>query len=648
MKKITLLLLCFYSLISYGARTDTVTIKSNIKKATVFFGGAEVTRESKTILNKGKHILVLDKLPAEMNTRSIQVKTSNDIEILSVKHELTQPKIKTDAERQFDQKIKKRERIIIDIKNQIDVYNIEEKILLENSKLNGKEQATSIEEIKQAGEFYRTKLNEIRKAKLDLTIKLDSLQDNVKEMYRNLNIKVADEKKSYSRIYIAVESKVSKKAQFDISYFVNSAGWIPEYDFRVQSVNDPLRLVYNAKLFQSTGEDWNNIDLTLSTNQPSLSNEKPLLDRWDIEQKNSHIKKINTVSRNGISAIKGTVVDASTGEPVPFANISVIQNGEVITGGMTDFEGQYMIKPVTPGTYSLKSAYVGYQAMEYSYIRIPDGQIVYQDFKLSPSAELLDEVIIKEYSVPLIKKDETSSGVTFSMNEKTRDYDSYSHTSSKKIERIYVDGIKAVSNISNLEYQIETPYTIPSDGEDYQVKIQEVKMPVDFNYYATPKLDKDAFLTTEIIDWYKLNLLSGNASIYYDGTFTGQTYIDANSTKDTLAISLSRDKQIVITRELNKDKQEKKIMGSSIRETIEWDITVRNTKAEKVTIFVEDQFPISHTNSIDIERLEWAEGKLNEKTGIVVWELELEPNEKKTLNLKYSVKYPKYKQIYIN
>ncbi len=74
-------------------------------------------------------------------------------------------------------------------------------------------------------------------------------------------------------------------------------------------------------------------------------------------------------------------------------------------------------------------------------------------------------------------------------------------------------------------------------------------------------------------------------------------------------------------------------------------MTIKNNKSEKVKIFVEDQFPISENKSVEIENLESSNGKVNNRTGQVVWELELEPNEKKELILKYSVKYPDYMNI---
>lgn len=115
--------------------------------------------------------------------------------------------------------------------------------------------------------------------------------------------------------------------------------------------------------------------------------------------------------------LKGKVLDASTGEPIPFANVTIEENGNIVTGGMTDFDGQFTIKPIQAGKYSVKSSYVGYAPLQYNNVQIPAGKITFQDFKLKASAEVLDVVEIKEYRVPLIKKDQTESGGTVTSDD---------------------------------------------------------------------------------------------------------------------------------------------------------------------------------------------------------------------------------------
>jgi hypothetical protein len=96
---------------------------------------------------------------------------------------------------------------------------------------------------------------------------------------------------------------------------------------------------------------------------------------------------------------------------------------------------------------------------------------------------------------------------------------------------------------------------------------------------------------------------------------------------------------------VNKELFDKRIMGGSVKETLAWDITIKNNKNASIKIVVEDQFPVSQKKSIEVERLEYSNAKLDDKTGKITWVLDMEPNDKKILSYKYSVKYPKYTNL---
>ena len=553
-----------------------------------------------------------------------------------------------------------------EISNELDVYRIEEKILLSNSDFSSKDSGTTIAEIKEASVFYRQKLNEIRKERLKLSLEHKKLKDNIHELYKELNQKLAKENKTYSKISIIVSADKPAKTTFKVSYFVASAGWSPIYDFRVKSIKEPLNIVYNAKIFQSTGEDWEKVNLTLSTNRPSVNNEKPTLEPWFIDRARVEHEKMNI---DGQSALKGVVTDYSSEEPLPFVNIVVRDGDKTVAGGVTDFDGNYLIKPISPGVYDVEASYVGYEKKMVNSVRFSSDNVVVLDFRLE-EGELLSEVEVVQYKIPLIDKDGGASGGVITREELSRmprhaagvvaSKTGGVRGSRKDSEYYYVDGIKVrgssslpksqvviidgyatETNITSLEYKIDIPYSISSDGEDYTVKIKEIQTPAEYVYFAVPKLDEEAFLTAQIQNWTALDLLPGKVSTYYKGTFTGESEIKAEM-KDTLSISLNRDKNIVIERKLLKEKNEKLFLGKNIKEFINWSITVKNNTAEVIKIKLEDQFPVAENRLIDIDRLETSGGRVEEKTGIVTWELELKPGEKKELLLKYAIKYPTY------
>ena len=145
--------------------------------------------------------------------------------------------------------------------------------------------------------------------------------------------------------------------------------------------------------------------------------------------------------------------------------------------------------------------------------------------------------------------------------------------------------------------------------------------------------------------WEDFNLLPGEANIFFEGTFVGKSFIDPNNIKDTLEVSLGRDKRIVVKREKLKDLTSKNFIGSSRKESYVWEISVRNTKTDAVKIIIEDQVPVSQNTQIEVTTVELGGAKYNKDTGKLTWELELKSNETRKLVYKFEVKYPKDKQV---
>ena len=114
--------------------------------------------------------------------------------------------------------------------------------------------------------------------------------------------------------------------------------------------------------------------------------------------------------------LKGKVTD-ETGEAVPFANIVLEKGGTLIGGATSDFDGNYDINPIPPGTYDLKATFVGYNNYVLNGIIIPANKITDWNIKMQSGAISLTEVTVIDYEVPLISKDNTTSGASITAEE---------------------------------------------------------------------------------------------------------------------------------------------------------------------------------------------------------------------------------------
>lgn len=200
-------------------------------------------------------------------------------------------------------------------------------------------------------------------------------------------------------------------------------------------------------------------------------------------------------------------------------------------------------------------------------------------------------------------------------------------------------------NAVSVEFDVAVPYSVPSDGNAVLMDVQTYQIPVQYKHYTAPKLDTDVFLTALLTSWEQYNLIPGNANVYFEGTFVGETYLDLSNTNDTLMVSLGRDKKVIVKRESVKDFTSKSFFGGTKKIEHAFEIEARNTKKDSVSLVIEDQIPISKNNEIEVEILDLAGAELNKETGKLVWRVSLNAGESKKVTFRFTIKHPKGKNI---
>lgn len=121
----------------------------------------------------------------------------------------------------------------------------------------------------------------------------------------------------------------------------------------------------------------------------------------------------------GTGSLKGKVTDKKTGEPLPFVNVVVENRGTQAAGGATDFDGNYFVKPIEPGTYDVVVSFVGYQPYKQTGVVINSNKITFLDLGLTAGIELTEFEVV-QYSVPLIDRDGGASGGTVTREDIAR------------------------------------------------------------------------------------------------------------------------------------------------------------------------------------------------------------------------------------
>jgi len=197
---------------------------------------------------------------------------------------------------------------------------------------------------------------------------------------------------------------------------------------------------------------------------------------------------------------------------------------------------------------------------------------------------------------------------------------------------------------ASIEFNVTSAYNIPSDNTPHQADLTVSNLDAVYAYGAVPKLDKDAFITAKVSGNDLVNQVSGEANVYVEGTFIGKTFING-TTNDSVLLSLGRDKRIQIQRVRLKDFSSTTFAGSNKKELNTWEIKIRNTRKEPITLIVEDQIPVSSDKEIEVKLIDSGKAKFDETTGKLIWNILLNAEESQSVKFSFEVKYPKEKQI---
>lgn len=277
---------------------ESRVVKSDIKNVTVFTQGAQIFRSATVTLDQGMTDLIFSGLSSSINPSSIQAGGNGKIVILDVKHRVKYPEPKKNTgelPKEITREIKSMEDSSAEIEFKLNDLNevrstllMEKDMILKNKLSKGEGKSDSLAVLKDAMDFFRNKLSDInqRLARLKreekkLTEQNTAVKAHLAELRAYKSTDKPEEKyEPLNQVIVTVSADEPTTGNVNISYMVSQAGWVPSYDLRSTTSSEPVEITYKANIHQSSGEDWNNVRLKVSTSNPNRSNMKPALPPW--------------------------------------------------------------------------------------------------------------------------------------------------------------------------------------------------------------------------------------------------------------------------------------------------------------------------------------------------------------------------------
>lgn len=598
-----------------------------IKYVTVFLSGAEIVREGSVSIPQGNSEIILTGISPYAEAKSVQVKlASRDVTVLSVNHmyDLANSGAPSEEMAKWQKKLESLNEQIARISNKVSVVQDELAFLQENRSIKGTSSGINLANLKSVNDYYREQNLNLRNQKLELEKELKQLREKRDIVTKEISQQGKLDENPMGEVHIRVDAKRALSCPVELSYYVENASWIPSYDLRSSGLGKPLELSYKATIHQATREDWNRVHLTISSLDPKISNTPPTQKTYYL----NYNTPAPRYTQNKDDQASGMVLFEEDNEPIVGASVRIAGTN---IGTMTDLNGKYSITIPSSGG-SLEISYIGCKK---SVIPITSQ---FTTTYLESEDEELQEVVVAGYAAGISMDMAVAKEEAPSASRKMR---------SSAGERNSTLEVKQDERQTAVEFELQTPYSIPSDKKPFILEVKRYSLPATYEYVCVPKADPDAFLLAHIGGWEQYKLLSGEVNIFYENSFVGKTLLDTRSLTDTLQVSLGRDKGIRVTREKEIEKNSSRFLSSKTEETRSWNTTLRNGKSTPIEITLYDQVPVSTNDEISVRAENISGGEYNPNTGEVKWKLKLNPSESKTLNLKYIVKSPKEKKLYV-
>ncbi len=266
----------FVSLLSKAE--NTVKVTSELTSVTVFRSGCQMFYKTTAQVGEGRSEIRITNLPAEITENSIQAKIEGGATLLGVTFEKDYfTPVKESKINQYQDSIVGLDWQIRQLNDQRNVLELEEQTLKNNQKLGSTQNGMSPTELRALLEVTRSKGNEIKRLMYEVDLQINkinlrknNLQNQINE-WNNVHSKVS------GVVILSVLSKVANKSNITLNFRMQQASWQPVYDLRKDGRDGKIQLNFRAQVDQSTGVDWKDVQLKISTSLGETDHQLPIL-----------------------------------------------------------------------------------------------------------------------------------------------------------------------------------------------------------------------------------------------------------------------------------------------------------------------------------------------------------------------------------
>lgn len=550
MKKRILLAICILAVSFVSAFASEIVADSRISEVTVYPQAALITRSAKLQLDPGLQDIIFKNIVSDIDEDSLRVSAidADEVRILGAKVKKEFLKEEASARvKELQANIQKLEDSFKMLQNNKNILADEKKFLDSIRLFSGKQvpkdlvtRMPAAKELDDTLKFLDVKLKENYAQALEIDLKAREISKDLDVLRRELSDITGPLKKVKRSIVVEIDVKKRADIVLRVAYLVKGAWWQPIYDARANFDKASVEFISYGIIKQSTGEDWQDVDIYLSTAKPAVGGRMPKVDPWILRPYQP---------------------------PMPMARAKA------------EYKGRYQT-------------------------------MAFQGAGATMSANSLGVAEAPVYSQPEEK------------------------------------GVAVV-------YKLTRRVTVKSDGSEHKLPVSMQALKADFEYSAYPRALPSSFLGSRVTNAPNLQLLSGKVNVFLDNDFVGVSNIDNIGPGEEFDLYLGRDENVKVKREMLEKKVDETLMAGipapNRKIVFKYKLSVENYKSKNIKVKLFEAMPVSEDDRIKIKitqnSLEPKVKDWQDRRGVWLWELDLEPKVKKEILYTYIVEYPRNMQV---
>ncbi|MBD3241224.1 MAG: mucoidy inhibitor MuiA family protein [Chitinivibrionales bacterium] len=266
-----------------------MALESTITAVTVFTDRAQVTRTATVKLRAGEQTVTFDSLPDAIEENSVQVGGAENATLRGIAFRREHyARVPDEKRRELLDERRRLQDLLEDADGRIaQAAREREFVYAIGNRITGLTEKAPQPELDPAkwsamADFYRSRIDKLDREAREIERSKRSVSDELHRVKARLDDLGSRSGKQRNVVDVVIDAPQEGETKLTLTYIVYGPSWTPVYDLRVSTDERRMSVAYNATVCQSTGEDWCDVRLMLSTAQVQVSGVEPELAPWRI------------------------------------------------------------------------------------------------------------------------------------------------------------------------------------------------------------------------------------------------------------------------------------------------------------------------------------------------------------------------------